>query len=231
MFSTMTFAQNTIKELTEVEVIPPKFMMVDEFNKTVPGNIYSFLAGQLTSIEESQMNYEGVSVISFTVSTEGVLNDFEIINSIFYKADEAIIKALASSNGMWKPGTNNGEATPMEQMITVAIVKGEVDKESLTADFYRNAKHFYIKGNKNMYVKENYKRALRKYNMSLRYVPNDVAVLLSRGLCLYELGRVDAAIKDWQRIKALGGEDWEGVFVTEFRSLEGYDEFLAFMAN
>lgn len=218
MFSVGVFAQNKIAELTEVVVIPPKFVVTNAQNTIENGDVYAYLVSQLKSEEKYQLHHEGTSIISFMVSEEGVLSDFNVINSIFYNEDKAIIRAIKSSSGMWKSGTNNGVPTAMERVITLAVTKSlfaGLGSDAITSDFYNKARYFYVKGNNSLLIQENPKKALRKYNMSILYMPNDTRTLFLRGLTYHKLGNMEAAKKDWERIKNLGGKDWEGLSVAE----------------
>jgi len=63
-------------------------------------------------------NIEGTVQISFTVQTDGSLNNFSILKGIGYGCDEEILKILAKSP-RWKPGIMNGKAVTVNTSVSV----------------------------------------------------------------------------------------------------------------
>lgn len=203
------FGKNTLEE---VNVSPPHFTGIENHiyssDKANIAIFNQYMAGVIVYPKIAvDKNLEGTEVIQFVVNTNGELTDFNIINSISEYIDDAVIKALQSTNGMWKPGTNNNEAVAMEKEISVTFILGAGQEINAKNDFVKIARILFCKGNKEFLKKGKPKSALRIYNAALSYLPYDQNLLLMRGFCHFELGNIEQAREDWSRIKALDGID------------------------
>jgi len=206
LISVITFGQEKKQfsdEIKGVNVSPPRFVGIEELrtvlNDTQFGSLNQYLARQIQIPEKTKFfQEEGTEVIQFVVSPKGELTDFKIINSVSPEIDREVIRVLKTTNGFWRPGLNNGVPVAMEKEVSVAF-------EYYALNFVDQAKLFYKLGNKQLFVKENIKGALKNYNKAIRYLPNEKCLLAYRGICRYELGDKDGACQDWNRIKALGG--------------------------
>lgn len=217
-------------EIKVVKVSPPRFIGNEELltvlNETQFGSLNDYLKNHI-QIPEKSKNFqeEGTEVIQFVVTTKGEVTGFNIINSLSKEIDQEVIRVLKTTNGLWRPGLNNGEpvATEKELSITFNIVDNE---NKFDTNFFEMAKWFYTKGNRQLFVKENLKGALKNYNKATQYLPNDKCLLAARGICRYELGDKNGACNDWNRIKALGGLE-SGFYLDKFCEHKGYSEMIS----
>lgn len=224
-----TNAQEVKNELLEVQVTPPTFMVNEKVNEYstqhVNGNLQEFIAAHFNYTDSKNYHYSGVAILQFTVMENGHLDNFEIINSVYSEIDNALIETLKMTNGMWNPGTNNGEAIAMQREVSVAIHPAE-ERRSLD---YRNQQSInqkmYQKGNKLLFVKNNPKKALNKYNYAIRYQPNDEALWIVRGFCHYQMGEEQKALKDWERVKDLSDQNLVKLNTTAYSQLHGFNLF------
>ena len=64
----------------------------------------------------------------------------------------------------------------------------------------------------------------------MKYLPYDKSLLYVRGICKYELGDKEGALKDWNRIVALGGMDFSDI-AYDSSKMKGYDEMAEILAK
>lgn len=232
IFSIIAAGQELRHQLEEVEVTPPKFVGVENavtvFNQAEEQSITQHLANQFEYPDEWNLLYTGTEVIKFTVTTEGELTNFKVINSIGHEVDEEIIQLLEETNGMWRPGHSNGKPVAMEKEVAMEIRTGETEGSALRKDFKLAAEHSFKKGSSAFLEKGKAKKALRHYDRGIQYAPYEKSLLLMRGLCRYELGNTNGAREDWIRLKELGGIEMVSSYIAEIKHLKGYQE-LAFM--
>lgn len=237
MITVMVFGQNETQNLMvnveEVQVTPPKFAGTfnanELFNVGKSSPIENYLAKNFVCPQEAaDCRKEGTEIIQFTVTPKGWLTNFKVINSICREVDEEIIKILRRTNGMWMPGYNNGKPTDMEQEVSLMI--GDYDQDKIVNHFVRQAEKNFTMGSTTLFVNHKPKKALRYYNNGLRYMPNDKGILLLRGICNYELGKIENAKKDWNRIVSLGGID-HGANYKELADMKGYSEMTNILAK
>ncbi|MFY9152701.1 MAG: energy transducer TonB [Prolixibacteraceae bacterium] len=231
IFSVVTFAQekkDQIKEINGVNVTAPRFTgnetLLTLLNETQFGSFNDYLMKNFQYPERRKD--EGTEVVSFVITPKGELTDFLIINSVSPAIDEEIVRVLKTTNGLWKPGLNNGVPVAMEKEISIVVKYADSpDEIDATTNFVNLAKHYFDRGNKQFFVKEINKRALKNYDKAIRYLPNDKALLVTRGMCLYELGNIDGACLDWNRIKTLDGFEGDA-YLDNFCIFKGYAEML-----
>jgi TonB family protein len=210
LFSVCVFAQETTvkKSLEEVQVSPPEFTGIENVATVLKSNnskvVTNYLAKNVQYPDQAINSFdEGTSVIQFMVTEEGNLADFEIINSVSKSIDNEVIRALKTTNGMWKPGLNNGEPTAMQKEVSMLFKIDESDAKAIIQDFTEKAIHHFDVACRSLFYKHNAKKALRHYTMATKYLPNDGSLLTLRGLCKYELGDKAGAEKDWNRINKI----------------------------
>ncbi|MCY1719611.1 energy transducer TonB [Prolixibacteraceae bacterium Z1-6] len=223
--------------MEEVTVTPPKFIGTKtlEFVNNVEGSssidqylIENFKVPDLNNV----YRYKGTEVIQFVVTTKGELTDFNIINSVSPEIDEEVLRILATTQGMWKPGCNNGEPVAMEKEVNLRIKTGLTESMALAQDFTEDAKELFVEGNRKFLIEGKTKKALKLYEKGITLVPYDRAMLMMRGLCRYELGYVEGARQDWMRLKSLGGSDWISILADyDARNLKGYDELTTMLKD
>lgn len=174
-----------------------------------------------------QYGMQGTGVVQFVVQPNGKLTDFHVMNSICSELDKEFIRVLKTTEGMWSPGSNNDNPVQMEKEVSMMFVAdcdwcNNKPKEYFT----KLAKMHFTKANNLFLVKKNLKKALINYDKTIKYLPYDASVLLVRGLCKYEIGDLEGARTDWERINRLGSFDanW---YIDELATLKGYDEMMA----
>ena len=148
IFNTAQVLEN---QLMEVKVTPPGFTQIKNVNDldTDFGDaaIGDFLS-RYFEYPEGQFMMDGTSVIRLTVSPQGNLTNFKVMNSLSRQIDAEMIRVLKTSNGMWKPGQNNGEPTAMETEVAMVIKAGETEGHAIRTDFRKIALYNFKKGRK-----------------------------------------------------------------------------------
>lgn len=228
-FTHLAMSQNDVQNLTEIQVNPPKFMGSYSNTNVKYVDIYNYVAQNFVYPKQQLVSYEGTFIVTFAVSKSGELVNFVIGNSIHPEIDRALIETLKSSGGMWKPGYKNGEIAEMEQTLKLAICANKYDGKEMQKHFKDVTKYYYEKAGRQLFVKHNPKKALKRYDICTRYMPNDHAVLMARGMCLFELGNIKAARNAWGQIKNF---DKNGIVPIEFglfQQFSGYAEMLAIL--
>ena len=122
---------------------------------------------------------------------------------------------------MWKPGFNDDKPSAMEKEISMVFKIEDLANN----DFRDIAKHFYADGSRALFNKSNPKKALRSFDNGMVYLPNDKALLVLRGLTRFELGNKEGALRDWTRVKTLGGMESKE-YLENFNSMKGYAEMI-----
>jgi len=212
-----------VDEIKGVSVSPPTFLGAVQPSQNEKNNsLNEYLSKELQYPEESKIQMkEGTVVVKFAVLSSGQLIDFHVVNSVSPEVDEEVVRALKTTDKMWNPGTSNNSPVAMESEVSVAFIIGE--GSAITKEFADHAKHYFEKGSKKMYLEKNCKGALKCYNKAICYLPNDESILLTRGMCKYELGDKQGACQDWNRVKTLGGGD---IYLNDFCELKGYAEMI-----
>ncbi|MEM6299670.1 MAG: energy transducer TonB, partial [Bacteroidota bacterium] len=65
----------------------------------------------------SRICIEGRVIIAFAVEKDGTLSSFESLRPLGYGLDEAVIEAIQSHGGKWKPARIRGEAVSSKMMM------------------------------------------------------------------------------------------------------------------
>jgi tetratricopeptide (TPR) repeat protein len=211
--------------LGEIKVTPPEFAGM---NINRPVNNLSLINSYLVeNVKINNVNYghQGTEVVQFTVTAEGNITDFNVINSVSRDIDKEMIRVLKTTKGMWKPGLNNNQAVAMTQEASMIFYLGE-QKESAGKIFNERAKVYYKDGGKALFEKHNANKALKCFSNGIQYLPYDKGLLLMRGFCRYELGDREGALKDWERMSSLGCEIDMSEHVKLLQGMNGYDELM-----
>ncbi|MCW3787550.1 hypothetical protein [Plebeiibacterium sediminum] len=217
----------------EVSVTPPKFMHSEQIVQIVQEettSLLDYLTQKFVYPEEWKLLYQGIEVIQFTVTEKGELENFVAVNSIAPVVDDYIIELIKTTEGLWKPGTNNGEPIAMEKEVAMQIKTGEVEGSPYIKSFKALATNYYKQGSKQLLIKGHSKRALKRFDNAVQFAPYEKSALMMRGLCRYEIGDTDGARQDWIRLKELGGIDMEAPYFSQVKHLKGYEE-LAFILS
>ena len=117
LFTSFAIAQNenNPNALTPNNLLAPEFTGVQKSQ-----DILEYLNAHIDYPEiEEKGNIEGKVVIGFNVLPSGKLSDFEVIQSPSYGFDQAVIRTLRNTNGMWNAGTIDGVPVRMESKVTV----------------------------------------------------------------------------------------------------------------
>ena len=214
--------------LDEIKVTPPQFignyLATDLFS--APNNVLfnEYLRNYLLDPAKSFKGaVQGTEVVRFEVSPDGKLADFKVINSISSQVDHAMYEILKTTCGMWRPGYNNGTPTAMEKEISVVF------KMLNTADFDALAIKYLEKGSEELFVNNNPKKALKYLDRGMKYRPYEDCLLVSRGICKYELGDEKGAMADWNRMAQAGISEDAKELATQFNHLKGYTALISFL--
>lgn len=180
------------QKLNEIKVTAPQFQ--SEFFHSAN----DFLEHSVEFPAKSKnAGLQGTEVIQFTVTTEGQITDFMVINSVSPEIDLEVIRILEVTSGKWTPGTVNGEPVAMTKEVSVDF------KNNPATNFTELANNHLQKGNQALFVKNQPEKALKHFNRGINFLPNDETLLAVRGLCKYNLGDENGAKHDWDRLKVL----------------------------
>ena len=169
-------------------------------------------------------NEEGVEVVQFVVTANGEIADLTVINSVSPGIDAEVMRVLNSTSGFWKPVMEEGKAVPCKKEVSIAFTSIE-DGTDPSVKFLQKATEQFRAGNKWFFEKNKSKRALNFYDKAVCYLPHDKSILLTRGICKYQLGDKEGARKDWSRIRDLGGFESSSC-LSNFFGKEGYGEMV-----
>lgn len=237
LFATTTlFGQKVIsnveQDLDEVTVAPPKFTNIENYATVIKAEretlLNKFLREHFIYPDRASRDLiEGTEVIQFTVLPSGELANFSVINSVSKSIDQEMIRVLKLTDGMWKPGYNN--TTPTEMEHEVSMVFSYQDEIDVQTHFLTQARNSFERAGIHLFEKQKVKRALRHYNLAANYLPYDKSTLIMRGLCHYELGNIESAKNDWNRVIRLGGTDMFEFTAMDISKLAGYQELLTML--
>ena len=220
------FSQERIDKIQkEVKVTAPKFTGIQNVNLLTDDknqlSIDEYLAKNIEYPEkDKKAHIQGTEVVRFWVSPKGELSDFTVINSISPNMDEEVIRVLQTTNGMWLPGYNNDDPEAMESEVSVAF---KINGMRYTPDFLKMGTRYFIKGGDSFLTDKNPKKGLRYYDKAAQYIPNDVNLLLLRGLAMFETGDHDGAIRNWERIRIIGDSIADD-YLSRVYELKGYEK-------
>lgn len=213
----------------EITVTPPSFIG-EKISLEVEKNslINQYLINKVQYPSKAKKFYlQGTEVVQFTVTVDGDVTDFKVINSICSEIDNEVIKALISTNGMWKPGFNNEIPVAMSKEVSMVFFILDESEKSQKDQFKEIANEAFSKGSVTFFDLKDTKKALRLYNQGLNYLPYDKSLLLMRGLCKYELGNHEGAVEDWNRMTSLGEEINMNEYNAFIQNTKGYNKLMA----
>ncbi|HKL32795.1 MAG TPA: energy transducer TonB [Tangfeifania sp.] len=174
---------------------------------------------------------EGTEVLKFTVTSNGELRNFEVVNSVSPEIDDHLTGILKRTSGMWSPGMKNGIPVNMEKEIAVAFKCSELGVKALYKNFKNKANANLDKGIKLMLVKNKPEKALRYFNRGIRYCPYEDCLRLARGLCRYELGDKTGANEDFERMTIAGISTDSRVLAEQMCDLKGYEKLAQILSE
>jgi hypothetical protein len=225
--SIITFSQ--VKQggnLPAAVISPPELLM--NIHGAGSGYLADYLSTSIQYPQSSlQWNEEGVEVVQFVVTPSGEVTNIAFVNSVSADIDMEVRRALETTNGMWRPVFDNGKPVAREKEISIVFC---TDGINTSERFLRLAKNEFAAANKKFFVKKNLKSALYFYDKAVCYMPHDKSILLTRGMCKYQLGDKQGACRDWNRIRTLGGMEVDS-YLNSFCELPGYDEMVGMVLN
>ena len=236
--SMLGYAQNDLPKtdfkISEVAVSPPVFVGVDIKYLSDDLNPDKLMRHYLEEnvvfpAEAARCGKQGVEVIQFDVTAQGEITNVQIINSICPEIDKEVVRVLEMTSCMWKPGKNNEKAVTMTKEFTMPFVLVEFPYgryKNVNQLFTAIAQRHFTTGAKQMYLKHKPKKALKAYNLGIKYRPNDPSLLINRGICRHELGDKEGAIRDWQRAREFGSEIELIKYAYEAEEFQAYAELL-----
>lgn len=228
------FGQEQINtQIKQVKVTRPEFTGIENVTQFINNgkmeSIGDYLNKNIEYPEEAALCYkQGTAVVQFVVTADGEITGFNVINSVCPIIDKELIRVLKTTGGMWKPGFNNENPVDMPREVSMMFVADPTNKNAPKEYFTKLASNHFFKGNIEFLEKHNLRKALRNYNESIRYLPYDASSLLLRGLCKYELGDREGAVRDWERINEIGSYDADWC-IEKLSYLPGYDEMLTIL--
>jgi TonB family protein len=217
--------------IEEIRCTPPKFTGIEKATQVVTDEKYPTIEQYLTSKieypdEAVRSRDEGTEVVSFIVTSSGVIADINIVNSVSKEIDEAVIHALKTTNGMWIPGNNNEKPVAMEKEVSMVFRFSDFAHN----DFILMTRKHYTHGSEMLFMKQNPKKALHYFDKGVILLPNEKSLLVLRGLTRFELGDKKGAVIDWTRVKTLGG--LESIdYLNNYANLKGYAELTTILAK
>lgn len=217
--------------LNKFDVTAPMFTGIENVNMLFDENqredINDYLTKHINYPEEAARCYkQGTAVVQFVVTANGELTDFKMINSVCPVIDQELIRVLETTSGMWKFGLKDEKPADMEQEVSMMFVANPENKTAPYEYFTKLARNHFVKANDLFLEKHNYRKALKSYDQTIKYLPYDASTLLVRGLCKYEMGDREGALSDWERINKIGSfdADW---FIENLSYFPGYEEMIA----
>jgi hypothetical protein len=212
--------------------LPAAVITPPELQVTVHGSGSGYLTDYLAANIQYPYNSlmwdeEGVEVVQFMVTPAGEVADITFINSISEEIDREVARVLATTNGKWRPVTENGQPVAREKEVSIVFC---TDGVNTSERFLRLAKNEFAAANKKFFVKKNFKSALYFYDKAVTYMPHDKSILLTRGMCKYQLGDKAGACRDWNRIRTLGGFEVDS-YLNSFCELPGFEQMVGMVVN
>jgi len=217
-------------QIGEIKVTPPEFTGISVAKTTSDLSLISSYLMENVLYPDNDANHgsQGTEVVQFTVTAEGNVTDFKVINSVSWEIDQEIIRVLKTTNGMWKPGYNNNQQVDMTKEVSMVFCLRELEKpvQEIFTDWATTS---YKKGSKALFEKHNVHKALKCFNEGINYLPYDKSLLMLRGICRYELGNKDGAMEDWNRMSNLGCDIDMSEYAELLQSMKGYEDLMAYI--
>lgn len=211
LIAVISIAQN--QKMDAIHVTPPTFRC--ELFKSINDLLTN---GVQYPAESKNAGLQGTEVIRFTVTVDGKLSDFHVVNSVSAEIDQEVIRVLQVSNGKWTPGMVNGNRVDMGKEVFVVF------KLKPSENFVAQAKSCLEKANEMLFVKNNPEKAMKYYNRGITLLPDEKTLLSMRALCNYKLGNEVEASSDWERIAGNSTNSIINEYPEEAASFEKYEE-------
>lgn len=196
MLFVVIFVSAQIKELSETLVESPRFNFEHSHNDDSNRSPVSYYLQE--SLNDGSSYSEGVVVILFTIKADGTLANFTIENSVSKTNDDAVIRSIQSTSGMWNPGLVNGNPVEMQRKFFVRFLNPEnkslemLAQENINLAIRKYYQAIQTKENICLSAKKADKKADRKLNATLvlleganKYQPEEPSVFFWQA-CTYE---------------------------------------------
>lgn len=216
----------------EVTVTPPVFTGEQQVVLADEASLSNYLIQEFNYPHYDATHFvQGTEVIQFMVHPDGSLSDFEVVNSVSPDIDAELIRVLKTTEGMWRPGMNNEGAVAMYKEVALACKVGDSNNPKYQTDFKALATRHFIRGTKQLWVKDNPAKALRAFDKGINYLPFDSNLLLMRGYCRYMTGDQSGALADWKVVKDKTDIDNFSDLMAQYSDHEEFVEFAEIFAQ
>jgi TonB family protein len=141
--------------------------------------------------------------VSFMVSRAGRVEDIRIVESTDARYNDALIRAIRTTNTLWTPATANGK--PARVQINYEFPYGLPEDRSLTlAEINQLKAKDLVQDGLKSFSRKRYAEALATFDQALALDPANVSIRLNRAATNYQLGQLDAACAEWRYLAANG---------------------------
>lgn len=176
------FGQDVVPEITSIETPSFNAEKIKQLHQEPSESpICCFIKNNLV-FPQNKIDYEveGTVVVQFIVDTKGNLDYSTILNSVRPDVDEAVLNCVNSTDGMWLPGSINGQFVAMPHKVYVRFdVPYNSSHEIVARQHVLKAMELYDKAE----TINNKKRATRMLHKALsqlkeanRYQPEESSV-------------------------------------------------------
>lgn len=141
--------------------------------------------------------------VSFMVSRTGRVEDVRIVESTDPRYNDALIRAIRTTNGLWTPATANGRSArtqinyefpyglPEDRQVTSGEIN-QLKAKDLAQDGLR------------LFQRKRYAEALTIFNQALTFDPGNVSIRLNRAATYFQLQQTEEACADWSYLASQG---------------------------
>ena len=143
------FAFGQEQKVEEVEVTAPQYAGIK--NPAAMQGVYpntlikEYLSQNIVYPEEAlTCNIEGTEVVKFTVTIEGNVKDFKIVNSVCPEIDKEVILTLELTNGMWYPGNQKRKTCGNGNRDTIYILFFYHQLNVSSRNLYRKSSKLFL---------------------------------------------------------------------------------------
>jgi TonB family protein len=162
--------------------------------------MYDFLTDNIKYPQEAmESGIHGRIFVSFVVEKDGSVSNVKLLIGIGGGCDEEAIRVVKMMNGLWIPGTIDGEPVRVQFNLPVKFTISESTNS-------HDAASSYNKGLKLM-KEAKYDKAISYFSA---YKPAENLypdAIYARGMCKYLLADYKGSITDWEDAKKAGHED------------------------
>ncbi|GEM_PF-621502 len=178
---------DTYKNIDSIRQIRPKELMTQEALETSKNPDRSMTSDEPIN-QLAPKNIETIPThkprtLTYKNSPEIYLNELKTVDYRSIRKDKAITSPLPP-----QMGTPASQREPYKE----ETVQKKAHKQTVDYMIYLENSHYY-------FLQKNYKRALVRYLTILDHYPDDVNAHFYAGLCLYNLGQFEKAVKQFDQ--------------------------------